>query len=568
VRATVEQIREAIADPDYEVRAAALRYFVEARSPDPLVMPRVLESINRFGLGAFLSYSFFAHLRHSEESVAWMLRELERVDADHNNPDHNNAGDRDANNSDATRSYRDGLLTGLEHVEAELLVGIRPKLSSTTAIDAETRRAIEYRLELFELPPNSLRQRFDEFCDRYTDIDDITPEADEQGRSIVDAMAQHRERFAVLAQSILDEDSDPCRSIMAARLAGRLRLSSAVPVILNLVEGENDYLNDEIYRALATINDDTVVNGIAARFHRRDEGLRSAYAVSLGEIHNDLSAATSLRLLEDEEDEEIRGQLLAAALKNFETDAVEPARQYLLNTRKKPVWFEVRDSLMTACKLTGDRFPEFDAWRDDDGLPEEPPHDQGRFEKARRLAELAQQAAFQSEFDDDDDDDPEDSDTVVRQSPRVGRNDPCPCGSGKKYKKCCYGKGAVEASGVDRSEARGANVARKASSTRYPVGTVAYYGPDDKRTTKIAAGVITREGSEPIMKRWVGSNVKTDIRVEREIKAFFKKHKIKTVGHSDGNMGCPHEEGPDFPIGEDCPFCPFWAGKQGSNRHD
>uniref|UniRef100_A0A7C3UW84 Protein translocase subunit SecA n=1 Tax=candidate division WOR-3 bacterium TaxID=2052148 RepID=A0A7C3UW84_UNCW3 len=25
----------------------------------------------------------------------------------------------------------------------------------------------------------------------------------------------------------------------------------------------------------------------------------------------------------------------------------------------------------------------------------------------------------------------------VRTSPRVGRNDPCPCGSGKKYKKCC-----------------------------------------------------------------------------------------------------------------------------------
>ena len=25
---------------------------------------------------------------------------------------------------------------------------------------------------------------------------------------------------------------------------------------------------------------------------------------------------------------------------------------------------------------------------------------------------------------------------VVREGPRVGRNDPCPCGSGKKYKKC------------------------------------------------------------------------------------------------------------------------------------
>jgi SEC-C motif-containing protein len=26
---------------------------------------------------------------------------------------------------------------------------------------------------------------------------------------------------------------------------------------------------------------------------------------------------------------------------------------------------------------------------------------------------------------------------VVRESPKVGRNDPCPCNSGRKYKKCC-----------------------------------------------------------------------------------------------------------------------------------
>jgi len=25
-------------------------------------------------------------------------------------------------------------------------------------------------------------------------------------------------------------------------------------------------------------------------------------------------------------------------------------------------------------------------------------------------------------------------------SKKTGRNDPCPCGSGKKSKKCCYGK--------------------------------------------------------------------------------------------------------------------------------
>lgn len=26
---------------------------------------------------------------------------------------------------------------------------------------------------------------------------------------------------------------------------------------------------------------------------------------------------------------------------------------------------------------------------------------------------------------------------VVRDEPKIGRNDPCPCGSGKKYKRCC-----------------------------------------------------------------------------------------------------------------------------------
>ena len=32
---------------------------------------------------------------------------------------------------------------------------------------------------------------------------------------------------------------------------------------------------------------------------------------------------------------------------------------------------------------------------------------------------------------------PEYSQTVVNEGPKVGRNDPCPCGSGKKYKNCC-----------------------------------------------------------------------------------------------------------------------------------
>ena len=38
---------------------------------------------------------------------------------------------------------------------------------------------------------------------------------------------------------------------------------------------------------------------------------------------------------------------------------------------------------------------------------------------------------------------PEDArkpETFRREMPKVGRNDPCPCGSGKKYKNCCMNK--------------------------------------------------------------------------------------------------------------------------------
>ncbi|HKK09281.1 MAG TPA: SEC-C metal-binding domain-containing protein [Bacteroidales bacterium] len=34
--------------------------------------------------------------------------------------------------------------------------------------------------------------------------------------------------------------------------------------------------------------------------------------------------------------------------------------------------------------------------------------------------------------------DVDDSDQApIRRPPKIGRNEPCPCGSGKKYKKCC-----------------------------------------------------------------------------------------------------------------------------------
>ena len=99
---------------------------------------------------------------------------------------------------------------------------------------------------------------------------------------------------------------------------------------------------------------------------------------------------------------------------------------------------------------------------------------------------------------------------------------------------------------------------------QFPVATIAFYGPDDKTTTKVAVGIIEKEGDEePIaIQRWAGPNVVNDSRIRAEILAFVQEHKAKSVVMTNGVIGCPHEEGIDYPLGEDCPFCPFWKGKQ------
>ena len=62
-------------------------------------------------------------------------------------------------------------------------------------------------------------------------------------------------------------------------------------------------------------------------------------------------------------------------------------------------------------------------------------------QKQEKLADLAKRARGK--------DDVEAEEELIKQTDKVeplkaqaepGRNDPCPCGSGKKYKKCC-GKG-------------------------------------------------------------------------------------------------------------------------------
>lgn len=99
----------------------------------------------------------------------------------------------------------------------------------------------------------------------------------------------------------------------------------------------------------------------------------------------------------------------------------------------------------------------------------------------------------------------------------------------------------------------------------YPVVTVAFYGPDDKLATKVAVSVILTESNEPdVLNRWFsegGLDVRHDPEIGEQILAFLKPYAPRSTVVTDGIIGCPHEEGTDYPEGTSCPQCPFWAGR-------
>jgi hypothetical protein len=98
----------------------------------------------------------------------------------------------------------------------------------------------------------------------------------------------------------------------------------------------------------------------------------------------------------------------------------------------------------------------------------------------------------------------------------------------------------------------------------YPVATVAYYGPDDRRASKVAVGIVMAEGEAAAeLQRWFSeqADIRRDAGVQREILEFVRAHDVQSVAMADGILGCPHEEGIDYPSGATCPQCPFWANR-------
>lgn len=574
MRATTEQIKQAVLHDDQQVRDAAVHYLSEVSPTDPQLWPLVLNALERFGEEAFGHLYFVVDLAQTPEVVGWCRAEIER---------------RGPAAEDESQFQRDALKRAIRRAPADALRPHATSIQEAAHLDQLSQAIVARRLALQNVPPDGLWAELLEFCREADEEPSSDMEVTDLAWVYVDALAPHAAQFSARVLQVL-VDADQLGTMLewqAVRLAGKWRLDAAVPQLAEMLIDLDAMILVDAEVALAAIGGDAVLAEIERRYPTANEDFKLSAAVVLEKLHSDAGVQLALELLAAERNGMVRAVLLDAVLSNFATEGIEPARQFILAEPDEMELEQVRPALLVASKVTGERFPEFAEWDAAERIEIEARRTL-RAESIERYRAGDGAGDFDDEdseeFDDEEFDDEEyDSDEfgddedaevgyrptrVVHETARVGRNDPCPCGSGKKFKKCCYGKQAIEEQLGNQPASKFGDWKEAYDAQYEPIGTVAFYGPDDKTTTKIVAGVIKRPGATPILRRWVGTRIKDNPKVRREIGEFFKRHRVERISVSDGNMGCPHEEGPDFPLGEDCPFCPFWAGKQGSNRHD
>ncbi len=424
MRLTLDQIKQGILHPARPVRDACAYYFADCFSPDPDIMPLVIQAIETHGWeDAFGMYSFLGNLVQTEETVRWVIDQLEQR---HDNEEEG--------------SLTSWLLDALNNANPALIQAHKDRIIGLDLVDEGVREAIEERLLLHSFTPEKLWKELEEFCDHNKSEDYLTDGDIDYVHRLVEAMGVHPTVFDakvldILAHEIEDCTDNPMKWMepCLVRLAGELRLQQAIPLLIEKLHEDDETLNPDCVRSLVKIGGDEVVDAVADGFREAEWGFRLTASGLFEKIHTDRSVGHALGLLDWEEKLVIRCRLAESALLNFAEEAIEPARQLVLDTDLDPDVIEVRNALLVASELLGVELPEREQWEED------AKHDV-EFRK-KWYASLGGADDEDEHLDDDYDEEPiPPPATIVREEPKVGRNAPCPCGSGKKYKKCCMRK--------------------------------------------------------------------------------------------------------------------------------
>jgi len=440
VRLSEDKIKEAILHPDIEIRDRAVSYFGKSFSSDLTIMPLVIKAVETYGRenDAYRTIGASRDLPQSEDTIVWVIDEL------------------NAEPTATFENYAYNLSMVLVKADPALLLPRESDILEAHHFLAELRAPLTDRLRMLSWDEATCWRNLEEFCEegkdkRYTNEVNLS-----YANRIVEALARYGKDceakvHAVLSQKVDDFRHHPMRWLepLAVRLAGEAHLESTIPLLVGKLHEDGDLLNAECAEALTRIGTPAVLHAIAKTFPTAERHFRIYATGPLEHIQSDLAVETCLNLFGQEKDEGIRRELANSLLYQFAKEGIEVSRQLLVGRELDFESRGLRNCLLETCTLMGERFPEYDEWLANEKAE--------KAEHWKRIKELegdprgllmfalekligkkaADVAKARPPL-------PPSPRLVLPPKPeakkKVGRNDPCPCRSGKKFKNCCLKK--------------------------------------------------------------------------------------------------------------------------------
>ena len=279
-------------------------------------------------------------------------------------------------------------------------------------------------------------------------------------RSVIDACAAHGEEMVAHLGGLLD---DP-RHWTGDRPQGEWWLLLHAVMILGLIPGEPaGLLLAAFMRRMAQEEDDNLQDWLAghwpALFANKPGSAISALRALVGdrgldwyiranavdpilaaaerdsELALDEALAWAAKLAADEQEEWMLRLCLGNTLLDFPREEYRPLLENLAERQTRPDVHFSREDVQQAYSAARSE-PQWRKWKEPWKfyVPDAIAGRQERWAKEDARAEESD-AGEETRFDEY-----EPETTYVREGPKIGRNDPCPCGSGRKYKNCCLAR--------------------------------------------------------------------------------------------------------------------------------
>ena len=216
--------------------------------------------------------------------------------------------------------------------------------------------------------------------------------------------------------------------IFAIELLGMRRHVEAVPALVSLLEDSDaELLITHVTDALARINAPETVELIKERYLECDENPldRMMLLDALNQLRLPEVKGLLQFILSRESDPANRTLAFMGLCQRFDAEGVKAAIRAARAGDFDPEFSNLRADVLAYADMLGLSLQEHASWS-----------------KERDLHEAELEKKFQEMMANEDRDEGDQTShftggTFIRDASKIGRNDPCPCGSGKKYKSCC-----------------------------------------------------------------------------------------------------------------------------------